>query len=142
LPALRCSSSQVAALTWPQRLPEDQGPNNQVLVLHLTYYGLDVYHRQMTAEAAYGSSSMNVSHLGTDIFYGSLGERVIQASSNAGYADEKVAWTLRSSRRDLNADYKASWKLKNDRFWDKNLDFELRTVDLNLTQLHFAIREN
>jgi hypothetical protein len=80
--------------------------------------------------------------LGTDIFYGSLAERVIQASNNAIYADEKVAWTLRSSRRDLNAAYKASWKLKNNRFWNKNLDFELRTVDLNLTQLHFAIREN
>jgi len=59
---------------------------------------------------------------------------VEQVSNNASFTDEKVAWTLPfSNMKDVKAVYKANWKLKNNSFWDENLHFELRTVDLTLT---------
>jgi hypothetical protein len=121
---------------------EDQRPHNQILVLQLTYYGLDIYHRQMGGGAVYAASSMGLNHLGTHRFYRTLAERVVQASNDASYADEKVAWVLRfPSRTDVIAAYKARWKLGNNRFWDDNLDFELRMVDLNLTNAPGDMRE-
>jgi hypothetical protein len=77
----------------------------------------------MSADTPYGSSSMHLSHLGTDRFYGLMAKRAIQVSNNASFADEKVAWTLpSSSMKDVKAAYKANWKLKNNSFWDENLN--------------------
>ena len=45
------------------------------------------------------------------------------------------------SRTDVIAAYKARWKLGNNRFWDDNPDFELRMVDLNLTNAPGDMRE-
>jgi hypothetical protein len=76
---------------------EDQGRHDYVLVLELTYYGLDIYHRQMNAHAAHRSSAMRLSHLGAYRLHASLAKRVIQAFNNPSFTNGKVAWTQGSS---------------------------------------------
>lgn len=57
-------------------------------------------------------------------------------------SDDTVAWTKDSARFiDVNAAYKANWKLKGSGFWDEKLDIELCTVDVNLTEASGELKE-
>jgi hypothetical protein len=117
-------------------------PYDHILVLQLTHFSLDIHRRQMSANAAEGSSSVRLDHLSAYMLHRLLAERVIQAFNNANISDETVAWTKGSARlKDVNAAYKANWKLKNAQFWDKQLDFESRMVDVNLTDASGELKE-
>jgi hypothetical protein len=117
-------------------------PYNHVLVLQLTHFSLDMHRRQMSANAADGSSSVRLDQLSAYMLHRLLAEQVIQTFNNANTSDETVAWTKGSARlKDVNAAYKTNWILKNAQFWDKQLDFESRMVDMNLTDASGELKE-
>jgi hypothetical protein len=45
------------------------------------------------------------------------------------------------SLKDVKATYTASWKLQNNEFWNQDLDFESRVVDVNLTDASGQVKE-
>lgn len=121
---------------------KDQEPCNHVLVLKLTHLSPDIYRRQMSANDADGSSSMRLGELGAYMLHRIVAERAIQSFNNVNISDDTVAWTKGAAHlKDVNTAYNANWKLKNNKFWGAELDFELRLVDVNLTVASGELKE-
>lgn len=143
-----CSLAGIELLEWPMsridlaaKTAEDKG-HDFVLILELTQYELSLYHRSLKSSATWGYSSMRIQSLGASLIHAALVERTFKNFNDYSVTGEILTWTHGHSRmKDVNAAFKADLKLRYGDFWDDELDFGSRTVDINLTDSSGQLRE-